>query len=183
MTCPGSQSQPVSGHDQDLSLESDSVTARLREGGSPSRAHCAKAAKLSLPSPRAPSGGSGPHPAPGGGHLTGGPARIPEVASHLGLQTPASHPHVAHCLPARSAPPRPGPSPSLLPPLGRLPLLCRRAAAVPHTREEAEGQGRGRGGGGRACPEPAPGPTKSESCRRPAQLRLAPQPPEPGACA
>ena len=53
MTCPGSQSQPVSGHDQDLSLESDSVTARLREGGSPSRAHCAKAAKLS-PQPARP---------------------------------------------------------------------------------------------------------------------------------
>lgn len=93
-------------------------------------------ATLSLPSSRAAEGLTQPGPS------SGSLAR--------GLRSRRTPPPALLVLCPSPGPPYPrGPSPSLLPPLGWLLLLCPRRGPRARAREEAEGRGRaGRGGGG-----------------------------------
>lgn len=186
MTGPGSRSQQVA----TTRTSPRSLTPKPEVGapnhlaqgrGKPESCTLRAGAKLSLPGLRAPSGGSGPHPAPGRGHLTGeAQARVPEDTPALGLQTPAAHPHVALC-----------PQPGRLRPARALTIV---AAAASPARAPLSPRGRGarypggsggagprRRGRGARLPGALTGPRQSESCPHPTQIARLPQPPELGA--
>lgn len=180
--------EPVSGHHEDLSPESDSegrAPNHLAQGRGKPESCTLRAGGQTFPSqPAHPGGGSGPHPAPDRGHLTvggGGPARVPDDTPALGLQPPAAHPHIALC-----------------PPSGRLRparALTIAAAAASPARALLSPSGSGArypGGSGGAGPRPAgaggaparsPDPDRRKAKAagtRPGFARL-PQPPELGA--